>query len=267
MSTSKIAVVILAAGRGKRLGGKNQKVVHTLLGRPLLAYLLPTVKSLNPERIIIVVGFQKEQVFSWINDPSIEFVEQPEPRGTGHAVACTGNALGDYEGDILVLCGDVPFLTRRTLLEMITTHQSQSNTATILTTILEKPTGYGRIIKNNTQILEIVEEVNATEQQRLIKEINAGVYVFKKNPLFQMLPQVIPDPVKGEQYLTTIISLLSTQGYKIGSYQTLYPEEALGINTEEDLKRAEEWLKQGKITLNQKFFKGKTIFSSLKEKL
>ncbi|HOL67793.1 MAG TPA: NTP transferase domain-containing protein [bacterium] len=247
----RLAVVILAAGRGKRLGGKNQKVVHDLMGRPLLSYLLPTVKSLFPERIIIVVGFKKEQIFSWIHDAAVEYVEQPEPKGTGHAVACTEKILGSYRGNILVLCGDVPFLSQHTLLKMINLHQEEGNVATVLTTIMEKPTGYGRILRNGSDVIAIVEEINATPEQRAIKEINAGVYLFRSVELFQTLPEVLPDPRKGEQYLTDVVGLLAVKGYRVGSYQTACPEEVLGINTEDDLRKAEQWLKERKVRLNQ----------------
>ena len=248
-----LVVIILAAGRGKRLGGKNQKVVRHLMGKPLLSYLLPTVKSLNPQRIIIVVGFQKEEVFSWVRDDKVEFVEQKEPRGTGHAVATAEEKLRDYRGDILILCGDVPFLTEKTLLEVIEKHQRENNAVTVLTAITDNPTGYGRIVRDGNSVIAIVEELNASAEQKAIKEINAGIYVFKSWELFQTLPELVSDPIKGEYYLTDVIGILARKGYQVGAHQTLCREEVMGINTEEDLKRAEEWLRQKNETRDKDF--------------
>ena len=239
--------VILAAGYGKRLGGNTQKVIHKLLGKPILLYLLETIRKLEFENIIIVVGYKKEEVFKELKDfDNIEYVEQPVLLGTGDAVKRTEKILKDYKGDILVLCGDTPFLREETLRKLCKIHQNEKSVCTILTAIVEDPTGYGRIKRDkNGKVIEIVEEVDATPEEKKIKEINGGVYVFNTSFLFPALSMIKKNPLKGEYFLTDVIKILSQNTHKISTYSTPTPQEILGINTVEDLKRAEEILKRG----------------------
>lgn len=240
-----LIIVILAAGHGKRLGGKSQKVVHTLLGKPILSYLFETIEKLFPEKIIIVVGYKKEEVLRGLEGKNVEYVEQPVPRGTGDAVLQTKPLLENYNGDILILCGDVPFLTFGTLRKLLKIHRSGENSCTILTAEIDEPSGYGRIKREpKGNILEIVEEANASSSEKKIKEINTGVYVLKSFPLFSALLQLSPDPVKGEYYLTDVIKIFYERGEKISTCVISCPEEAMGINTYEDLKKAEKFLKR-----------------------
>jgi len=237
--------VILAAGYGKRLGGKTQKVVHKLLGKPILSYLLESVRKLELENIIIVVGYKKEEVFKELESfEDIKYVEQPVLLGTGDAVKRTESILKDYNGDILVLCGDTPFLRPETLKELSKIHQKEKSVCTILTAIVEDPTGYGRIKRDKDgKVVKIVEEVNATPEEKKIKEINSGVYIFNTPFLFPALSQIQPDPVKGEYFLTDVIKIFSQNNHKIATYCTPVAEEILGINTFEDLKKAEKILR------------------------
>ncbi len=239
---NKTAAVVLAAGYGRRLGGENQKTLTRILGKPLLSYLVSTLKNCDPDRIIIVVGFQKEKVMDELKGEPVVFVEQPQLLGTGHAVMMTENVLFDFSGDILVLCGDVPFLTHSTIKRLQKTHQTTLADCTLLTAMVENPYGYGRIIRNQTgNVVEIVEEINATEEQKEIKEINAGVYIFEKTALFDALRKIRMDPVKKEYYLTDVIALFIADGRRVESWMTPTPEETIGINTPEDLKRAEQY--------------------------
>ncbi len=244
----KLIFVILAAGMGKRLGGESQKTVKKILGKSMLSYLLETVKKFNPEKIIIVVGFKKEEVFEELRDAKVEYVEQKELKGTGDAVLCTESLLKDYDGDIVVLNGDVPFITEKTIRELIKIHKENGNSCSFLTTILDNPKGFGRVIKDgNGKVLGIVEEINANEEEKKIKEVNAGVYVFNARDLFPALKKIKPDPIKREYFLTDVIKILNSENKKISTYLTHDSDETIGINTPEDLIKAEEIVKKRRI--------------------
>jgi len=240
-----IAVIILAAGKGKRLGGYHQKTLHKIAGRSLLAHLLNTISGLKPSRIVVVVGHQKEQVIEQLKNEPVIFVEQKQLLGTGHAVMQAESALRDFCGIVLVLCGDVPFLTLETLKQLETKHRANNAASTILTAIVDSPAGYGRIKRDkNGNVVGIVEELNATAEEKGICEINTGVYMFDRSALFQTLPLVKPDSVKNEYYLTDVISIMCSKKLVISTYTTPTPDEALGINTPEDLMRALQYAKK-----------------------
>jgi len=241
----KLAFVILAAGMGKRLGGENQKTVKKILGKSMLSYLLETIKKFNPEKIIIVVGFKKEEIFEELKGEKVEYVEQKELKGTGDAVLCTESLLKDYNEDIVVLNGDVPFITEKTLRELIKIHRENGNSCSFLTVKLPDPKGLGRVIKDgNGKVLEIIEEINANEEQKKIDEVNAGVYVFNSKDLFPALKKIKPNPIKKEYFLTDIIKIFNSENKKISTYLTNDPDETIGINTPEDLKKAEKIIKK-----------------------
>ncbi|MCM8830112.1 MAG: sugar phosphate nucleotidyltransferase, partial [Candidatus Omnitrophica bacterium] len=164
-----LVIVILAAGQGKRLGGESQKVVRDILGKPMLLYLFDTIEKLKPYKTIVVVGYKKEEVFEQLKDKKVEYVEQPEQKGTGDAVLVTRKILQNYYGDILILCGDVPFVTINTLTSIVKIHKQESNHGTVLTTFVDNPTGYGRIKRDrNGRVVSIIEELNATPEERFI---------------------------------------------------------------------------------------------------
>jgi len=242
-----VAVIILAAGYGKRLGGENQKVIKEILGKPMLLYLMNTVKKLSPDEIVLVVGFKKEEVMKQMEDENVKFVEQPVPLGTGDAVKKTEFVLENFNGDILILYGDVPFISFKTLKNFIEDFKKSGADCSIITVYFDNPTGYGRIIRNEKgEITGIIEEINATSEQKKIKEVNSGIYVFKKNILFETLKEVKKDPVKNEYYLTDVIKILASRNKKIHSYTINTPEEVMGINTIEEIKKAEKFLKEKK---------------------
>ena len=236
------AVIILAAGYGKRLGGEHQKTLTRIFGKPLLYYLLQTVKKCNPERIIVVVGFQKERVMEELAGENVIFVEQTQLLGTGHAVMTGMDALSDFNGNVFILCGDIPFITLGTIKKIKKIHDETSADCTLLTAIVENPYGYGRIKRNgNGAIEKIIEEANATSEEKQIKEINAGIYIFNKEKLFQSLHKINLNPVKKEYYLTDVVEFLIKQGRKVSTWATPTPEETLGINTPQDLMRAKQY--------------------------
>jgi len=248
---SNLAVIILAAGQGKRLGGESQKVVKKIFDKPILLYLISTIEKLSHDRIIVVVGFGKEEVFEQLRGRDVEYVEQEILRGTGDAVLQTRGILEGYKGNILILCGDVPFITLNTLKNLVAKHAEDRNCGTILTFVLDNPVGYGRIKRDSSgSVVSIVEEPNATEMERRIKEVNAGIYVFEKKILFSALEKVLPDRVKKEYYLTDVVEILSSQGRKIGVYTTMKAQECMGINNVQDIEKARQYL-LGKEVLDQ----------------
>jgi len=208
----------------------------------MLVHLIGTLKQCKPARIVVVVGFQKEKVMEELKEEPVVFAEQPQQMGTGHAVMMTEKVLSDFSGNILVLCGDVPFLTIDTIRKLQSTHENLAADCTLLTAIIDNPYGYGRIIRDESgRVMKIVEQVNATDEEKQIREINTGVYIFNKTPLFSTLSKIKPDPVKKEYYLTDVIEYLILTGKKVASWTTPMPEETIGINTPEDLHKAEQY--------------------------
>ncbi|MCM8772299.1 MAG: sugar phosphate nucleotidyltransferase [Candidatus Omnitrophica bacterium] len=235
--------VILAAGMGKRLGGDCQKTVRKILGKPILKYLLETIKKFKPEKIVVVVGYKKEEVFKELEDEDVEYVEQKELKGTGDAVLQTETILKDFKGDIVVLNGDTPLISENTIKNLLKIHRESKSYCTFLTTFLDEPKGYGRVVRDgNGNVLEIIEEIDADEEQKKIKEVNAGVYVFRADNLFSSLKKIELNPLKQEYYLTDIIKIFNSENKKIATYTTPFPEETVGINTLEDLKKVEDYL-------------------------
>ncbi|MEW6606800.1 MAG: sugar phosphate nucleotidyltransferase [bacterium] len=238
---NRITIIILAAGLGKRMKSDLAKVLHKLCHKPMIEYVLDTLSFFLSARIIIVVGHQKEKIAQLVKNKKVEIVVQEELLGTGHAVAQTEKILSDFEGNILVLCGDTPLLKSSTLERLIQTHQQSNATVTILTTTIDDPTGYGRIITDASgNVCEIIEEKDATEQEKAINLINTGTYCFKSKDLFSALKKITTDNKQGEYYLTDVVGILKKQGEKIITLQIPDPIEVIGINTQDDLKEAEK---------------------------
>ena len=241
----KISVVVLAAGRGKRLKSQSQKVTTLLSGKPILCYLFETIESISPDKIIVVVGHKKEDVFSQLEGKEVLYAEQPDLLGTGDAVMQAGPLLQPCKGDVIILCGDAPFISKATLEGLIKTHRQESNSVTLLTCFIDSPTGYGRIKRDSGGRVEgIIEDLNASEEEKSIKEINSGAYIFNAGELMEALGELKRDELKGEYYLTDTVSILADDGKRIGAYVTPNSEECIGINTSEDLKKAEKILKR-----------------------
>src|SRR5581483_2797609 len=199
-----LAVVVLAAGQGTRMKSAHAKVLHCLGGLPLIQHVLRAAEPLGADRIAVVVGHQAQAVEQACAGFDAQFALQAEQRGTGHAVAIAGYAeLGDFDGDVLVLYGDVPLLTTESLRRLIAEHHARDATLSLLTTIVEDPTGYGRIVRDAAgALVGIVEERDATPEQRRIREINPGIYCVRSRFLFPALERLRPDNAQGELYLT-----------------------------------------------------------------
>jgi len=244
---SNIAVVVLAAGKGKRMNNPNlAKVMALLGGKPLIHYVIDQVMVLDPSDILLVVGFQKQSIIDYIDGlsiPYLKFVEQTEQLGTGHAVAQAQSVLDGFAGDVLILAGDVPLITADTLQKFIYKHRTDQADISVLTAIVPEPTGYGRIIRNDIgEFLKITEEKDATDDERLINEVNSGIIVAKAKKLFPALNLLRNNNSQGEYYLTDAIEILLKSGSIVKAYSNASFEELQGINTIEDLKKAEDYL-------------------------
>ncbi len=219
------------------------KVLHRLGGKPMVEYVINTAKKVGVERIILVVGHKWEQAQNSLKHLNVEFVIQREQLGTGHAVLQTQRLLSDFDGDVLILCGDVPLLTSETLKKLLKEHRKRKASATVLTAILDDPSGYGRIIRDEKGLVQkIVEEKDASADQKNIREINTGTFVFDRGALFSVLEKVTNDNKQGEYYLTDTLKLLQDKKLPIWAMVTPDPSETLGINSSEELKKVEEIL-------------------------
>lgn len=234
-----VCAVILAAGEGTRMRSRTAKVLHPLLGRPLVHYPVDLCLRLGLKRVLVVVGAQAEDIKKVLAGRPVEFVHQREPLGTAHAVLQTETALQGFAGTLLVLAGDTPLLRDETVGSLIDTHTSAGAVATLLTARVADPTGYGRIIRDRQgRLRRIVEEVEAQAKEKRISEINAGLYCFASQALFPALQRVPVSRVKGEFFLPVVVQVFLRRRIKVHALPTVDPREALGINTREDLAQA-----------------------------
>lgn len=238
-----LATVILAAGKGTRMNSDLPKVLHPLNNKPMISYVVDTAEQTGSQKTVLVIGHKKELVEEAMKDRKVEFAVQEVQLGTGHAVMQAKDALAGFEGNILVLSGDVPLLRASTLKKLIDIHQESGSMATLLTTHMEDPTGYGRILRDDTgHVVRIVEEKDANEEIRTINEINVGIYVFKAAELFAALPHVKNDNRQGEYYLPDVLKIYVERGEKLSAVVTEDTEETHGINTVEQLQNSEKIL-------------------------
>jgi UDP-N-acetylglucosamine diphosphorylase/glucosamine-1-phosphate N-acetyltransferase len=240
----RLATVILAAGKGKRMQDPDMpKVLYTINGKPMIDYVLALALKIGSEKTIVVVGHQRDRVVEYISAKftvPLTFVEQREQLGTGDAVLQTKPELEAFHGNVLVLSGDVPFLRGETLTDLIETHNSAGAVATILTAEARDPTGYGRIVRYRDGSVErIVEERDANEEERALREINSGIYVFKTMELFGALKTVGRHNVQGEYYLTDVFERFWNDGRLVVAVRARDFDEVCGINTKEQLQAAE----------------------------
>ena len=237
-----LAVAILAAGQGKRMGNPNlAKVLNPLKGRPLLGYVLEQAATLDPSHVVVIVGHQRESVIEFVTStmPSALCVVQEQQLGTGHAVQQTHSALAQANCDVLILSGDVPLLTQETLKSFAEHHWSTGSVVSVLTANVPDPTGYGRIIRDTDGTLQrIVEHKDATDEERMVAEINSGIYIVHSSDLFSALDGLSNNNAQGEYYLTDIIGILQSRGKAVSAWLAPSWEELHGINTLADLERA-----------------------------
>lgn len=243
MAERPIAALLLAAGKGTRMRSELPKVLHPLLGQPLLAHPVQTVLSLGARPVVVVVGFGAEDVKAAFAQAELRFVVQAEQLGTGHAALQAQPLLQGFPGDILIMPGDAPLLRPDTLKALLQFHRTEEAALTVLTTELPDALHYGRIVRTHSGALErIVEAKDADAPTRAIREINSGVYLVKADFLFSALAQVGNQNAQGEYYLTDIVGLGRGAGAKLAAY--LHPDagELAGVNDRLELATAERWL-------------------------
>jgi UDP-N-acetylglucosamine pyrophosphorylase len=239
-----LAVVIMAAGKGTRMKSSKAKVLHELNGRALIEHVLNTAKKLNPSYVVLIVGHQAEEVQEATSVYDVAYALQQPQLGTGHAVMQAESTLNNFDGDVLILSGDVPLVSYETLNNLVSHHKETKAVATVLTTELVDPTGYGRVVrdKSGSDVLKIVEHKDASEAERAINEINSGIYVFHNKRLFNALNQVDNNNAQGEYYLPDVFKLFFKDRLKISAIKTPNFNEIRGINTVEQLEEAEKIL-------------------------
>ncbi len=246
MDLSTLAAVILAAGLGKRMKSGKAKVLHEILGVPMVLYVIHAARQLVGSNVICVVGNQAEEVKKTISGRTrVFFAHQECQRGTGHAVRCAMPLLPEKTAEVLILSGDVPLVSEGTLSALVEDHAARDRDLTLLGARLEDPTGYGRILYDAKRtVTAVIEEADASPEQKRLNVINAGTYCARRAFLEETLAQIRPDNAQGEFYLTDIVGIGHRAKKRIGVVIGNNSEEVLGVNTPEDLKRVEALMKQ-----------------------
>jgi bifunctional UDP-N-acetylglucosamine pyrophosphorylase/glucosamine-1-phosphate N-acetyltransferase len=263
MSSGDLSAVILAAGEGSRMRSDRPKPLHLLCGKAMLLYVLDALAGCEIDRAVVVVGHGAERVTKKLQelgpDVHLDFVEQHVQRGTGDATSVGLTAFHDVDpdddADVLVLPGDTPLLRAETIAALVAEHRGRGSACTILTAELDDPTGYGRIVRGrDDRVRRIVEQTDATDDERAITEINTGIFCFRRSLLAPALRRLSPENAQGEYYLTDVVQVLSDAGHPVGSFVAPDPTETHGVNDRVQLAAAEarlrartnrEWLRRG----------------------
>jgi len=247
MIASAIHVVILAAGQGTRMKSRMPKVLHRLAGKPLIEHVLDTAQTVTPETITIVVGHEAESVQHLVGErPNVGWALQEPQLGTAHALQQTESRLAAKKGTVILLSGDVPMLEASTLQRLVATHQTAGAAATVVTAIVDRPYGYGRIVRTRGRIARIVEERDASPAVRKIREINGGIYAFDLAPLFDALRAIASQNAQGEYYLTDLIAIYRRRKLGVETLLVDNPQEIRGINSRTELAEVSRIVRQTK---------------------
>lgn len=234
----------MAAGQGKRMKNPDRaKVMHELGGIPLVQHVVRLARSVGADRIIVVIGHQRQSIIDHLSslDPSIEFAVQAEQLGTGHAVRMTEPQLSDFDGNVLILSGDAPMTRPETLRDAIDRHLRADAAVTVLTALLPDPTGYGRVIRDEDgNVLRIVEHKDAGEEERAVREINSGIYIFRRDALFSALARIDNDNAQGEYYLPDVFAIFQKENRTMIPHVVEDFDELRGVNTVEQLTELEK---------------------------
>ena len=243
MDSKGLAVVVLAAGKGTRMKSSLAKVLQPLKSQPLLYYVLESLAPLNPEFSVVVVGFQSECVKETFPDRGLIFVDQEEQLGTGHAAQQAKYALRDFSGDVLIVCGDMPFIKSQTLIDLVNRHRKKGAACTVLTLKTSEKKDFGRVIRDREGVVfKIVEHEDASEDEKKVDEFNSGVYCFNKGLFYKALGSICDNNVQKEYYLTDTIQYIVGNNFTVETVQIRDTVQLLGINTQEDLHLAEKIL-------------------------
>jgi bifunctional UDP-N-acetylglucosamine pyrophosphorylase/glucosamine-1-phosphate N-acetyltransferase len=234
-----LCAIILAAGKGTRFKSELAKVLHPILGRPMLGYVLEAARGLGADRLVVVVGHQAESVRAAFDGSDLEFVVQDPQLGTGHAVMQAAGTLRGFQGDVIILMGDTPLLTTDVLRPLLDDHREAGAALTLMSMVPEDPFGYGRVVRDEAGFFEkIVEERDADDHYKRIGEVNAGFYVSDAPLLFTALDSIRPDNDQAEFYLTDVPAVLLEQGHQVAIHCTERPEDLAGINDRAQLAAA-----------------------------
>jgi UDP-N-acetylglucosamine diphosphorylase/glucosamine-1-phosphate N-acetyltransferase len=244
----KLATVIMAAGKGKRMKNPDKsKVMFELKGKPLIQYVIELSLRINSDKIIPIVGHQKQSVIDFIGEKfsgdisKVSFVHQDEQLGTGHAVMQTYEDLKDFRGNVLILSGDVPMLKYETVEKFLAFHYENNFHASLLSAFFDDPYGYGRIIRDEKgNFIDIREEKDSTDEEKKIKEINSGIYIIDNELLFEAIKTLKTDNAQGEYYLTDVFRYFRDKGIRIGAVPVDNNLEICGINTVGQLEELEK---------------------------
>ncbi|MBU0728170.1 MAG: NTP transferase domain-containing protein [Proteobacteria bacterium] len=254
----KQCAIILAAGKGTRMKSARAKVLHEVFFSPMLHHVIDSVNGCEIQKVIVVTGYKRESVESSLSGYKVDTVVQKEQLGTGHAVLSCREELDDFSGTALILCGDTPLIRPQTLKAMLEFHGKTQTVLSVMTTVLDNPQNYGRIVSDKSgNLVGIVEEKDADEKTKKIKEINAGIYCVDLDFLWSALEMVGTDNKQGEMYLTDIVSIATSQGKRVTRYICEDPDEVLGVNSRMELAKAHqtlinrrnEWLMASGVTL------------------
>ncbi|MFP3392250.1 bifunctional UDP-N-acetylglucosamine diphosphorylase/glucosamine-1-phosphate N-acetyltransferase GlmU [Brevibacillus sp. SIMBA_040] len=241
---SKIHAVVLAAGQGTRMKSKLYKVLHPVCGKPMVQHVVDTLGNMQVEEIVVVVGHGADTVRAKLGE-DITYALQEEQLGTAHAVSKAAPFLQDKEGTTFLLYGDVPLLSAQTLSDLLSYHEKQQAAATVLTAVLPDPTGYGRIVRNESgEVLRIVEHKDASDEERAVREINTGIYCYDNRKLWKALAEVKNDNVQGEYYVTDCVAILRDAGEKVVAFEAKDPDETMGVNDRVQLSEAEAYMRK-----------------------
>ncbi len=240
-SCKPLAAIILAAGKGTRMDSDLPKVVHEVAGKPMVQWVVDTVREAGADRVILVVGHGSEIVKDKVR--GCEYVLQEPQLGTGHAVIVCKEALADFNGNILILGGDGPLLRTSTVHDMIKLQQKSNASATLATSVIPDPTGYGRIVRDsNNKFKAIIEHKNATPEQLNLHEVYPSYAVFDATKLWECLDTLEPNPLTNEYYLTEVPRMLKELGEEVEVINAVAPEDILSINTPDQLQEVESIL-------------------------
>lgn len=254
---NKTSAIILAAGKGTRMKSELPKVLHEVCGKPMIMHIIETLKLVGITDIIVVVGHKAEMVKTVVGD-GVKYALQAEQKGTGHAVMQAINLLNE-KGNTLIVTGDTPLIEPGTLFNLLDNHIKNENKGTVLSAEFKDPFGYGRIIRDyDNNVVGIIEEKDATELQKSIREVNTGIFCFNNQSLFKGLSMIKNNNAQSEYYLTDMVGILNRMDQRFGSYLLSDNEQVLGINDREQLAQAEYIMtKKRKITFTDNQFENK----------
>lgn len=243
MSLDNVKALVLAAGKGVRMKSERPKVLHEILGRPVLDFVLRNLRLAGVQDIVVVVGHQADKVRAAA--PGCRSAEQKIQKGTGHAVLAAESELRGFQGDLFVVAGDAPLIGPDTLRRLLEDHRANKRAATFLSACLDDPSGYGRVVreKSTGRFLRLAEESDATPEEKNIQESNSGTYTFSCPSVFEALREVKPNNAKGELYLTDALAVLVGKGKPVDAVRSLQPAEIYGINSRRDLVAATNFIR------------------------